>query len=118
MNARENRRRELDKLTKARLIRMCRTGITRPGGGVSYIEGGMYPLDQWRKDEVIGSILAIEFPPDEAGHQPEPVEMCPAGCGCRLGTEDADARECACDGPCCFDEAEPYEPDHAPETRA
>lgn len=25
---------------------------------------------------------------------------CPAGCGCRIGTEDADARECGCDGPC------------------
>jgi hypothetical protein len=25
---------------------------------------------------------------------------CPDGCGCRLGTEDADARECGCDGPC------------------
>lgn len=26
---------------------------------------------------------------------------CPAGCGCRLGTDDADARECGCDGGCC-----------------
>lgn len=25
---------------------------------------------------------------------------CPEGCGCRLGTQDADARECGCDGPC------------------
>jgi hypothetical protein len=25
---------------------------------------------------------------------------CPEGCGCRLGTEDADARECGCDGLC------------------
>jgi HPt (histidine-containing phosphotransfer) domain-containing protein len=25
---------------------------------------------------------------------------CPDGCGCRLATEDADARECGCDGPC------------------
>jgi hypothetical protein len=31
---------------------------------------------------------------------PEPEVMCPEGCGCRLGTEDADARECGCDGPC------------------
>lgn len=28
--------------------------------------------------------------------------MCPAGCGCRLWTEDADARDCGCDGPCCW----------------
>lgn len=27
---------------------------------------------------------------------------CPDGCGCRLGTEDADAHDCACDGPCCI----------------
>lgn len=26
--------------------------------------------------------------------------LCPDGCGCRLGLEDADARECGCDGPC------------------
>lgn len=32
---------------------------------------------------------------------PAEPEMCPDGCGCRLGTEDADARECGCDGPCC-----------------
>lgn len=25
---------------------------------------------------------------------------CPDGCGCRLGTDDPDARECGCDGPC------------------
>lgn len=25
---------------------------------------------------------------------------CPDGCGCRLGTEDAEAGECGCDGPC------------------
>ena len=29
--------------------------------------------------------------------------VCPAGCGCRLGTADADRHECACAGPCCFD---------------
>lgn len=31
----------------------------------------------------------------------DPVTLCPGGCGCRLGTEDADARECGCDGGCC-----------------
>lgn len=25
---------------------------------------------------------------------------CPAGCGCRLWTDDADGRDCGCDGPC------------------
>lgn len=28
---------------------------------------------------------------------------CPVGCGCRLGTDDADRRECGCDGPCTGD---------------
>lgn len=32
--------------------------------------------------------------------------LCPNGCGCRLGTEDADRRDCACDGLCCYDEIE------------
>jgi hypothetical protein len=27
--------------------------------------------------------------------------LCEEGCGCRYGTEDADVRECGCDGPCC-----------------
>lgn len=29
---------------------------------------------------------------------------CPMGCGCRLGTDDADPADCACDGPCCWDD--------------
>jgi len=28
---------------------------------------------------------------------------CPSGCGCRYMTEDPDRRDCACNGPCCFD---------------
>ena len=28
-------------------------------------------------------------------------QLCPGGCGCRLGTDDADRRECGCDGGCC-----------------
>jgi hypothetical protein len=31
---------------------------------------------------------------------------CPNGCGC-VTEEDPDARDCACDGPCCFGEAWP-----------
>lgn len=26
---------------------------------------------------------------------------CPGGCGCRLGTDDADRLECGCDAGCC-----------------
>ena len=32
--------------------------------------------------------------------------MCPNGCGCRLGSVDADSRDCACDGLCCYGEIE------------
>lgn len=31
-----------------------------------------------------------------------PRPLCPNGCGCRKGTNDADRTECACDGPCCM----------------
>ena len=31
-----------------------------------------------------------------------PALLCPEGCGCRLWTDDADGRDCACGGPCCW----------------
>jgi hypothetical protein len=34
----------------------------------------------------------------------EADRMCPGGCGCRLGTDDADRRECGCDEGCCGEE--------------
>lgn len=36
---------------------------------------------------------------------------CPDGCGCRLATGDADARECGCDGPCTMECRENGYPD-------
>jgi hypothetical protein len=35
----------------------------------------------------------------------EAGRMCRGGCGCRLGTDDADRRECGCDEGCCEEEA-------------
>lgn len=64
---RENRRRELAAMTKTALCRMYRDGVTTPHGTVSRWIGGMHPPEQWRKDEVISSILDIEYPPDSAG---------------------------------------------------
>ncbi len=32
------------------------------------------------------------------------MQRCPTGCGCRRQTDDPDARDCACDGPCTTDE--------------
>jgi hypothetical protein len=28
------------------------------------------------------------------------IRPCPGGCGCMLGTDDADRAECGCDGGC------------------
>jgi hypothetical protein len=58
------RRGQLAKMTKARLIALCRSGVTRPDGGRSIIDGGMYPLEQWSKDDLISSIMTAEFPPE------------------------------------------------------
>ena len=31
----------------------------------------------------------------------EALPLCPSGCGCRVGSDDPDRHDCACDGPCC-----------------
>jgi hypothetical protein len=36
------------------------------------------------------------------------VKLCESGCGCRYGTTDPDARDCACDGPCCMGELDDW----------
>jgi hypothetical protein len=59
--SREDRRRELARMPKHQLCRMYRTGVSTPDGRIGCYLGGMYPLEQWRKDEVISSILAIEY---------------------------------------------------------
>jgi hypothetical protein len=57
------RRGQLARMTKARLIALCRSGVTRPDGGRSIIEGA-YPLESWTKDDLVSSIMAAEFPPE------------------------------------------------------
>jgi hypothetical protein len=47
----------------------------------------LYRFEVWEMEVVIDA-------PKEA------AETCPAGCGCKLGTDDADRNECGCDGPC------------------
>jgi hypothetical protein len=64
------RRRELGRMTKARLIRLCRAGVTTPGGSRRVIEGGMYPLEQWSKADIIAAIMSAEFLPEEASSPP------------------------------------------------
>jgi hypothetical protein len=62
---RDERARQLSRTTKAVLCRMYRTGIVTPQGTTALYLDGMYPPEQWRKDEVISVILRIEYPPDE-----------------------------------------------------
>jgi hypothetical protein len=33
-----------------------------PGGGLTPIEGGYAPVSDWSKDDIVNSILAVEFP--------------------------------------------------------
>lgn len=42
------------------------------------------------------------------------TRLCESGCGCRYGTDDPDARDCACDGPCCEDEHDAWFHDGEP----
>jgi hypothetical protein len=69
---REARRRDLERVPKAALVAMCAVGITRPDGGRTIIQGGMHPLADWRKDEIVGAVINVEFPPDDMpGIRPE-----------------------------------------------
>ena len=60
--AREPRRKELTAMSKAALIEMCRSGVPNPRGGRTHVYGA-HPLEKWRKDEIVSTILDIEFPP-------------------------------------------------------
>jgi hypothetical protein len=54
----------LTRTPKHKLIIMCRTGVRRPDGGLTRIEGGACPLEEWTKDDLISSILSVEYPPE------------------------------------------------------
>jgi hypothetical protein len=62
-DARQLRRAELAKLSKRRLAVKYRAGVRTPDGRTVRYGGGAHPLESWRKDELIDSILSIEFPP-------------------------------------------------------
>jgi hypothetical protein len=66
--------------------------------GANYSETpGETALEQahfhWGRAEALRDLL--EYLDREAGR------MCRGGSGCRLGTDDADRRECGCDEGCC-----------------
>lgn len=58
----------------------------------------------WIRDPVKGR-AGVMFREVREGPDPQDRDHppCPGGCGCRLGTDDADAGECGCDGGCCDD---------------
>lgn len=74
------RGRELNRMNKAGLCALYR----RLGG-----LGGIHPPEKWRKDEVINSIVDIEWgrlPDDRKASAPEPAEpSCAHGCGLAVG---------------------------------
>lgn len=53
---------QLRKMTKNRLIVMYKQGVRTPGGGTSRYIGGMYPIERWSKDDIVSSIISIEYP--------------------------------------------------------
>lgn len=63
LKSRDSRRAELRRLSKARLITLYRRGVKTPAGRtVQYLEGGAGPIEQWSKDDIVASIMAVEFP--------------------------------------------------------
>jgi hypothetical protein len=62
------RRRQLVKVSKQELIGMCREGVPNPRGGRTQVWGA-HPLERWTKEEILNTILDIEYPP--------PVDMDP-----------------------------------------
>lgn len=60
METRERRRRALSRMSKFQLAEICRAGITTPDGSQVIIEGA-HPVITWTKDEIILSILDVEF---------------------------------------------------------
>jgi hypothetical protein len=58
---RDERVRELTRMSKAALAGMCRDGIRRPDGGVVTVEGA-HPVITWTRDEIISTVIGIEYP--------------------------------------------------------
>jgi hypothetical protein len=62
MTAKNDRRKQLARQTKAALIAMCTEGVPNPRGGTTRVWGA-HPLQEWTKDEIVATILDIEYPP-------------------------------------------------------
>jgi hypothetical protein len=82
---------------------------TEPGVGESAPGNAEVAYEQWiehRNPEDVGSMAGFTAGWQAAITAASGWPLCPNGCKCRLGTADADQRDCACDGLCCYDEIE------------
>jgi hypothetical protein len=52
---------ELNKLSKAQLVQMYRTGIKTQDGHVIRYGWSEHPPETWRKDELVYTVLHAEF---------------------------------------------------------
>lgn len=68
----------------------------RPEGCTCEMTSGVHH-DEYSHDPAEWTIL------DDCPRHGDAPPECPSGCGCRW-LYDADATECACDGPCCYAE--------------
>lgn len=69
-------------------LQAIRDHIYTPDDGMTYMMPGHVPLTDYVNDVI-----------NRAGHS-ELLPWCPGNCGCILGTNDADRRECGCDEGC------------------
>lgn len=65
---RDDRVKQLARMSKQALIGMCRDGIPNLRGGTTTV-WGRHPLEKWTKDEIVATILDIEYPPPAAMDQ-------------------------------------------------
>ena len=69
---RNERRRQLARTSKQHLIDVCRSGVANSRGGRTQVWGA-HPLEKWTKEEILGTILDIEYP-RPADMDPLPLE--------------------------------------------
>jgi len=91
----------------AMLTRLHDESVARVEGNRRRREDVLTRLRKVREEEPVDDDTAVMTLPLSAVEHlltlAELAPLCPNGCGCRLGSEDAEVRDCACDGLCCYD---------------
>jgi len=62
IKTRDERAIELTRKSKVDLARQYMTGVQKPDGSLTYSLHPVADLMKWRKDELVSSILSIEYP--------------------------------------------------------